>query len=206
MQLDPGVEQRVVLTGERLGTGDVEVGRGGEDPRQRVHVAETAAAFLEVGLERGRDLSGRLVPGGHGLHERRQDPLRLLAPLGRAVDGKVGGERRITGEAPDTQERGGGREVVGGEREGFGHRSDGVADLQFGVPHRVPEPLGGAEVDRTVVEEQEVEVALGCELATAMAAGGNERDAGPFTEELVVELDDPRVDETGVGVDEGPTA
>ena len=99
------------------------------------------------------------------------------------------------------EQRGRGLEVVRRQRERVSDGSHGVAELQTGVPDRVPELLGDADgVDRRADQEQQVEVGLRAELTSALATESDEGDV-LVGDRLVEQLDQPALDQVAVGAD-----
>ena len=176
----------LVQQGEIVGW-DEQVRVGG--PPQRLDVAQPAVAVLEVGLEQERDVAGLGAPLDHLRAQRVEPAPAVAAPAGEPLGGQPGRQLLVAREVTGAQ-RGGRRvEVVAGEAELVVERAHGVAELQTGVPERVPERrrrLVDAP-DLAVVEEEHVDVALRGELAAAVATDGDEghrrtlptrRDAG----------------------------
>ena len=188
VQLDASVEQDVV--------GQVEAGRLVEahevsrfHPMQRVDVTQTAASILEVRLEQEGHLARRRVATldrGAQLDEPRLGP---LAPAGKGPGSQVVGQALVTHEMAGVEERRSRRQVVGRQAGRFLHGAHGVAELHLRVPDRIPQPFGhGGDAVLHVVQQQKVEVAERRQLATAVAADGNQGD-GP-------------VDDAGRGVEQ----
>ena len=176
VELDPGRQQRLVGDDERRVVALPQQAAGRLRPAQRVHVAQAAPAFLEVGFEEEGHLAGLLVTGPHPAGQVGQPALGPLLPLLDGLAGQLLGEALVAGEVAHLQERGGGVEVVGGQRQGFAHGPNGVAELQALVPDRVPEGVGeGADVGAAPVQEQDVDVGVEAELGPAVAADGDER-------------------------------
>ncbi len=174
-----GVEQEGAGRLEALAGGVGEPG-GGDGP-QGGGVAEAAAGLLEVGFQQEAQLA--LPPGAF---------LAQFAQLGQAVRGlgapvlvgggaQGGGEVGVAGEVAGVEEAEVDLEVAAGGLAGLGGGAYGVVEGEALVPDGVPEAVGdGGDLGRAggaVVQEQDVEVAAGGELAAPVAADGDERDA-----------------------------
>ena len=180
MQLDPRGEQhaRRRLRARRRRASSSSCA-GGFGPAQRVHVAQPAAPFLQIGLEQERDLAG--LPSWRSstrVGQLLQPPLRPLLPLAAAP-------RRRARRSATRRRRGGARSSseVAVSRSSAASASasrDGahaVAELQALVPDRVPDPLGDRRPTsrRPAVQEHDVEVALRAQLRPAVAADRDQR-------------------------------
>ena len=192
LQRDARVEQR----------GDfapIETIVGGDDRghrRQRAQdgdVATATAPFLQVGLERVRDVAGCAVARLHQLVERGQALPRAVAPLARDAIDQLVAHRVVAGDDARVEQAERGLEVVVGDGARLVGRADAVVELEAGVPDRVPEPVGErADVATAtpVVDQDEVEVAGRTELAAAVRTDGEQHDARLVAEEA----DEPLVD------------
>ena len=177
-------------------------------PAQGVDVAQAAAPLLQVGLEQEGHLAGLVVAGPHPGGQVGQPALGPLLPLLEGLAGQLLGEALVAGEVAHLQQRGGGVEVVGGQRQGLPHRAHGVAELQALVPDRVPEAVGeGADVRAAAVQEQHVDVGVEAELGPPVAADGDQRHVleADLVPHLGEQLDQPGVDEVAVGPAQVPS-
>ena len=143
VQGDADVDERAVAAvehGEVVGRHD-EVGVG--RPPQRVHVAQPAVAVLEVGLEQVGDVAG-LAPALDDLGAQGVEPAPAVAPPPRERPRVTsrGAELVVAGQRPGAEQRRRRVEVVGGQRQLVVERAHGVAELEAGVPQRVPQLLG----------------------------------------------------------------
>ena len=156
-----------------------EVGLAG--PPQRVDVAETAVTVLQIGLEEVGDVAGRDPPFDHPRAEGIEPATAVAAVLRRPLRRQPGAELVVAGERAGAEQRRRRVQVLGGEGELLVERAHGVAELEPGVPQRVPE-RGGDLVDAAgppVVDEQHVDVALRGQLLAPVPADGDERDGRP---------------------------
>ena len=163
----------LVEHGEVVG-GHEQVGVG--RPPQRLHVAEPAVAVLEVGLEEEGDIAG-LGPSLDHLRAQGVEPApTVAAPAGAALRRQPGRQLLVAGQVADAQRRRRRVEVVAGEGELVVERPHGMAELEPGVPQRVPQRRRrlADPADLAVVDEEHVDVALRRQLATAVAADGDE--------------------------------
>ena len=123
-------------------------------------VAMTVAAFLELGLEE-----------------------LLLVAIEDLVNQRLV-ERRpqllVAREKTDVEDRGLLLQIVGGRANAFAHVAHRLADREAGVPQRVQNYLGhdlGVWAGLVVVQEKQVDVGLRIELAAAVAAARDDREA-----------------------------
>ena len=86
-------------------------------PVQRVHVAEAAAAFLQVGLEHERDFAGLLVARLDARGQRVSHRFARFSHDTAAPRSRVRRERRVAGDVARAQQRGRGVEIVVGDLE-----------------------------------------------------------------------------------------
>ena len=151
--------------------------------RSTVEVAQPAARLLEVGLEGERDVAGALGPL-LGRSEQVGEPLgREPPPVGEDRRAQALAEGDVAGDVPDVEHAEQGPYVVRRHASGLGRRADRVVQADARVPDRVPDPvreLGGLLVpDPGGAEQHDVEVAARGELASAVAADGDERGPEP---------------------------
>jgi hypothetical protein len=179
VQLDPGGQQRLVRRFEGGGVALDHDRLGQLGPADGVHVAQAAAPLLEVGLEEEGDLALLGMAGAHPPADVGQPALRALAPQGQGPLVQDGGQLAVAGQAPRREQRRGRVEIARGQGQRLAGGAHGVPELEAGVPHRVPDALGGgADVDAGLVQEEHVDVAAGRQLAPAVAPDGQEGHAG----------------------------
>ena len=178
VQLDAHAQQRVVGVAQ-AGVVLVPQDRaGGLRPRQGVDVAHAAPALLQVGLEQEGDLARPLVALAHAGRQGGEPALGPLAPLQLGLARQLVAERAVAGQVAGLEQTGGGVEVVGRQGQRLLHRAHRVAQLQPGVPDRVPVAVGQlADVGPAPVQQQDVDVRLQRQLAPPVAAHGHQRDA-----------------------------
>ncbi len=178
VQLDAGAEQGRVRVVEGAVVVVPQDRAGGLGPGQGVDVTHAAPALLEVGLQQERHLAGPQValtdPGGQG----GQPALGPLVPLELGPAGQLVGQRPVAGQVAGLEQAGRRVEVVGRQGQRLLRGAHGVAELQPGVPDRVPEAVGQlADVGPAAVQQQHVDVRLERQLAPAVAAHGHQGDA-----------------------------
>ena len=118
VQLDPGAEQHVVGRLEGVVVAFQQHRLGGLGPPQGVHVAQPAAAVLEVRLEQEGHLAGRGVARVDAVGQSSvSHRLRALAPLGDPALLQRDGEPGVAGQVAQREVRRGRVEVVVGQRE-----------------------------------------------------------------------------------------
>jgi hypothetical protein len=177
VQLHPGPEQHVVGLAQAVAVALQEHHLGLLGPVQRVHVAQAAPTVLQVGLEQERHLAGRAMTllDDHG--EVAEPSARVLAPLPHRLVAQLIGEAVLAGEVAHVEERRRDGEVVTRQTTGLLHGAHRVAQLQPGIPDRVPERLGhGVHAATAVVEQQQIEIAARRQLAPPVPADGYEGD------------------------------
>ena len=138
-------------------------------PPQRVDVAEPAVAVLQVGLEQVGDVAGLRPALDHPRAQGVEPAASVAAVLRQPLRRQAGAELVVAGERAGAEQRRRRVQVVGGEGQLLVERAHGVAELEPGVPQRVPQRRGDL-VDAArpaVVDEQDVDVALRGQLAGA---------------------------------------
>jgi hypothetical protein len=151
-------------------------------PADGVVVAQTAAPILQVGFQQRRHVAEASPAVACGDLQPLQPTERLLAPLldGRLAD--IAHHRRVAGQAADAEQRGGSVQVVGSELTRRLRRVHRRAELQPGIPHRVPETLrDGLHVWRggaLRVQQHDVDVAARAQHAAGVPTRGSESPAG----------------------------
>ena len=157
-------------------------------------VAEATPTVFQVGFEQ----TGDIAQTRPALLARHQQPLqpheRTLAPLFEGGPLHLGGQLGIAGEAAHRKDRGGRVEVVARQLQQRLRRMGGLAELQAGVPHRVPQPFGHL-AHRAVgslvrMQQHDVDVAAGGERAARIATGGEQCPTGGQVAREVLE---PRI-------------
>jgi hypothetical protein len=117
--------------------------------------------------------------GGGKLLELREQAYGGAPPLVRGGGDQLGRERGVTGDVPGVQQAERDLDVVVGDRQRLGQGADGVVEAQPGVPDGVPE--GGrdpVDAGRAVVQQHQVEVAVGGAVAPAQATDRDQADPG----------------------------
>ena len=150
-------------------------------PPQRLHVAEPTVTILQVRFEPVRHVACGLLTDTNPMAEFGEMTITVAAPQRQPLLDDLRGEVVVAGQWPRRDERRCRVEVGGGEVELLVEAAHCVTELHPRVPQRVP--------DRTcerldflldllrlhVVDEQEVEVALRGQLASAVPADGQQR-------------------------------
>ncbi len=148
------------------------------DPVERLQVAQTAAAFLDIRFDHERAVAeAAMARLAFGL-------------LGGDVFGRAGGlaggaealmeileQRRVAGERAGVEQRGTDGDVLGAFAQAFLDRAGGVADLQPEVPEEIEHVFDHRERMRGRLvrgQEQQVDVAERRQGAAAVAAGGGD--------------------------------
>ena len=123
------------------------------------HVSMGSMALFDLGGEHGEPLPGSGPPlvEGLGEHGRRH--------------------RGVAGHHPAVEQAQLGPEVVPGDLEDLRGAAHGMVEADALVPHRVPHGVGDAtDVPPPVVDEDDVEVAVGAELASPVPTHGDKGD------------------------------
>jgi len=198
------------LVGQLAQRAGAELGRA--QPHRRVHVAQAAGRLLDVGLAdvgRGAELAVALLALGQ---RHRQELAEVLAVDVVAQDAAEAREESpVALDQPRLLHRGAAGEVGAGHGHAVLQRAQAVAHLQAEVPQRVEQLLHDPLHERRqlpVVDDHEVDVRRGVQLATSVAAQRdhherNRRQPGPAD----VGHDEPgerlhhAVDEAGVRAD-----
>ena len=190
---------------EQLGDGVERLWRRLEDRDrhgQRVHerrVAETARALFQIRLEHERHDPRTLVARRDVRDDEREPALHVLGPLVHRPAGQVVGEGPVAGDEAQVEETQRGLEITVGDREGLLHRPDAVVEPDPRVPDRVPDLLGDLlDVAAARMDEQDVEIARGRQLAPPVATHADDRVAVGIRRER----GQPLVEQRGVGVTE----
>ncbi|MCP9971148.1 hypothetical protein LUX57_43420 [Actinomadura madurae] len=143
-----------------------------------VHVPQAAVGLLQVGfLQEGQLALGLPAVAAH----RRQlgEPGgRVGAPVGEDGGAQLVHERVVPGDPAGRQQAERGLHVAARHGAGLVHGADGVVEPGPGVPDRVPDAVGeGGDAGQAAVQQDEVEVAAGGQLAAGVAADRHEGDA-----------------------------
>ena len=154
------------------------------EPEQVLVIAQAAAAVLDVRLLQENGVARLLVPFALVAHAPFEE--FLFMAVHAAVDEdflELGEERFVAAEKARLEQRGLGPEIAVGLGDQLGHRARRVPDLKADVPKHVEHVLdevgdlrGGLGIVG-VVEEENVDVAVGIELAAPETADGQQRDA-----------------------------
>ena len=175
-------------------------------PLERLQVAQSAGAFLEVGFEhlgdRGPGRSRRSSAASASAGSTRALPARR--ELARLAFELVG-ERRVARRRCRTSRNAVQRvEVVVGERDRLLDRARAVTGDEPGVPQRVPAAVRSMILDRVallaaaqVVHEQHVDVGARAQLPARVRTERDERDPSSGPSSVGEHLDERRVDRVG---------
>ena len=154
------------------------------DPEQRVQIAQTALAVLDVGLDQIARLSGATV-SLLALRELGGDELGTVpcvTSLSKRVDQFV--EQLVVAEQIAQLQDGGADGDVGlGLADAFVDRARRMPDLQSHVPEAIEDQFGDRFAPGGLLvgqEEQQVDVGARRQEAAPVAAGGNHRHALGF--------------------------
>ena len=152
---------------------------GPGQPTEAVEIPQASLRVLQVGLEQERHLAvgWRAARAGASRSAGRFFLALAFHPASarkRQRLGELGVSRHVTG----VEQPGRGLEVVGGQRNRLVHRAYRVAELQPCVPDRVEELMcGRLGIDRRIVQEHEIQVALHAQLTPPVAPDGHERES-----------------------------
>jgi hypothetical protein len=196
VQLRAHVEQQPLGVQHVTGRAVDELGRG--EGVDELHVAQPAVAALQVGLHAVRDvtdLAPARVRALDDLVEPAADPgpPRLADGVAHAV-----GECGVARDVPDLEQPERGAQVGGRHLHGLPGGADRVVEPDPGVPQRVPELVGDpVDVLAPVVQQHEIEVRPGGQLAAAERPDGHQRGpvgepdrGGPGGQPEVVQVDE----------------
>ena len=180
-----GALEQAILIGRQHALVD-ELGAGPDavevlaDPEQRIEVAQTALAVLDVGLDdvaRVAHLAVALFALGHF----RRDELGAglghdlgLEPLLELVE-----QRSVAGEVPRLERRGPYRHVRLRHPQALVDRAHRVADLLAEVPEHIEDVLGDLLAPGRLLvgqDEEEIDVRARRKRAAAIATDGSNRD------------------------------
>jgi hypothetical protein len=176
-------------------------------PPQRLDVAEPTVTVLQVGLEPVCHVAGRVLAHPHPVAELCEVTRPIGAPQVETLRDHLRGQLVVAGQWPRRDQGGGGVEVGPGQIELLVDPSDGVAEFHTRIPERVPDGAGdrldllGDLLRLHVVDQQEIEVALRCELAASVAADRQQRHPACSTLDpsgrIVEDVDHPVVGDLG---------
>ena len=149
------------------------------EPAEGVDIAQAAAGLLEVRLEQEGDLAEPGVP----LTDRRAEAPVVPSPAGRPLGPppvcQGTGEEVVASHQPGAQQARGGVEALAGHLEDLVDRAHLVAQLQAGVPHRIPETVGDrTDLDAGSVYQCHVEVAARAQFPSPITTERHEGSAG----------------------------
>ena len=180
VQGDTCVEQHVValVEGGVVLVGQHQSSRLG--PPQRLRVADAAVAVLDVWFEDVGDLAGARLALANPRLQLTEPVLAAPLPVGQPRFDHLGAELGVAGDVTGGEQRRRRVEVDLGKCQLLVDRAHGMAELEAGVPHRVPD-RGRHLRDAcrlALVDEQQVEVALRRQLAATEPANGQEGELG----------------------------
>ncbi len=145
------------------------------DPVERLQIAQTALAFLDVGLDQIAAFAlarmALVALGQLGLDEILPGAGRNLGPEARA---HILVEIFIAPQKARFEQRRADRHVLFGEAHAFGQRARGMADLQPQIPQHVEDEFDDALAPGRLLErahEQKVDIRARRQKAAAIAAG-----------------------------------
>ena len=175
---------------------------GGDDRAQGHQVAQPAPAFLEVGLDVVAQVA---VPGAAvvpGLPQRRQPAAGRCSPVGEDGGAQPAHQARVARDVAGVEQAEQDGEILPGQPTAFVDRAHRVVEAHARVPDRVPDLVcQRGDRARAGVEQDEVEVAAGRELAPPVPADCCQRDpAVPVPRRCAgrgKDVTDPRVGEGG---------
>ena len=146
-------------------------------PPDRLHVAQPAVAVLEIGLQQVGDVAGLLAPLDDARPQRVEPAPAVLAPAHPALGDQPAGELVVAGQGTGAEQRRRRLEVVGGEGEVVVDGPHGVAELEAGVPERIPQRRRQLLDARRplLVHQDHVDVAERRQLPAPVAADGEQR-------------------------------
>ena len=150
------------------------------DPQQRMEIAEPAFALLDIGLEQKARIADPLVPMV-ALRELRLDEVGtvILDDLASVGARQLIKELLVAPEEACLQKRRANGEIILRQLDALLHRARRVADLEAEIPEAIDEKLGHLlEIGRplVVVQEEEIDVGAGRQLAATVAADRRNRD------------------------------
>lgn len=163
------------------------------DPEQRVQIAQSALAVLDVRLDQIAGLAGAAMAfltfrkfrgdefGGSALHHFRIETRYQFIIKGL-----------IAGEKARLQNGGADGHVAARLPDRFIDRAGGMSDLQPHVPQTIEDRFGNLFAPGGLFvrkNEQQIDVGLRCHQAAAIAAGGHHRHAlGPSRDRRMIEV------------------
>ncbi len=176
MQFDPhrGEDAAGGLDGDRVHV----VGQDGysvHHGQQRGDVAQAPVGLLEIGLEQEPEVPEGSVALGD-LVGQFPEPRWLLADpaLPGSLEHRLG-DLGLATDHPPVEQAEGDAQVLSGHVERLGGAADTVVQRDPLVPHRVPDPVRRLrDVLATLVDQYDVEVAVGAQLATPEATDGQQ--------------------------------
>ena len=163
---------------------DDAVGAIGEfrDPEQRVKIAQSALAFLDIGLNditRGTLPVMALIPLLElGIDEIHRLEARHLTPE-RAV--QLSCQRPVAGDEPHFEKPCQDCLVLSRGTDRIRHRPFCMTNLEPKVPQQIEQRLDNNVGGRVVVirrQKQKVDIGIRCQLTAAIPANGDKRDTG----------------------------
>ena len=191
MQLHACPQQRLVGLGEAFAVRGREFGTRQPRPADRVRVAQPAAAGLQIGFQQECHLAALAMPAAHGALQLVEPPRCVVTPVGRHSLDEPFGQGIVAGEVAGIDQRRCRVDVRGCQVQRVGQRSHSMAQLQLLVPDRVPQAIGQVAALQAVsectlalqqrlaavVQQEEIDVAAGAQLAAAVPADRHERHA-----------------------------
>ena len=168
--------QRVVLFSHGQAVGEVSDGQGVE----QLNIAQAAAARFDIGLGAVGDLTAATPPGVGLVDDFAEDGLDSGPPLAADSLDEATGQLFVAGDVPGIQHRQAGGHVCAGDLQCLSDGPNTVIKANIGVPQRIPQRIGdipdGVGV-HAVVQQQQVQVRVRRQLATAQRTGRHDREA-----------------------------
>ena len=135
---------------------------------------------LQIGLGAVRDLTAATPPGVGLFDEFAEQRLDSGAPLPADSLDEPSRQLLVAGDVPGIQHGQAGGHVRAGDLQCLGDGPNTVIKTNVGVPQRIPQRVGdvpdGVGV-HVVVQQQQVQVGVGHQLATAQRTGRDDREA-----------------------------
>ena len=175
------------------------------DGAQHAHVAQAAVALLQVRLEEEGHVSAAGPAGAHLVLEEGEVLGAELVPPGRlGLLQERFGDSSLTPDHARIEQAKGHADVLGGDGQHLLGAADRVIELDALVPDRVPDPVGdGLDVPVAGVDEDDVEIAVGAQRLSPVAADGQKGQVAlGVLGRLVGQLGEPGVGLGGVAAAE----
>jgi hypothetical protein len=134
-------------------------------------------SLLQIRLEKKRHLPEALVPSPTGGGQSGEELAGVCPPPLVSSCKKAGGEFGVPDHKTPVEHAEEGALVVPGDGDRLLRSPHAVVEPDAAVPDGVPDPIGHlGDVASPLVEQHDVEVASGAQLAATVPADGNERE------------------------------